>query len=436
MADDFQELVRYFHVPIDSAVPSWTNAEEAALAQIDRRVGAQPNLSAVLACLADALRPVSPCDRYSLAFVDHTGQRLVAHETRADYTPVLLNPGYAEDLAGSSLEELLRHGRPRVINDLAQYAALHPASRSTKLLVREGVRSNLTCPLRVDERVVGVLFRSARLPNAYHERHVRLQMAAIERISQVVEKTYRVAALTEAQQAYFEMLGFVVHELKSPLAGIQSQVALLREGYLGPLTPQQQERLDVVTKQAQHLMALTGDYLQLARIERGELTLTPAADLDFRRDLLEPALEMVTAQAELKHMTIQTAVAEDLPLVELDEQLVRVVLVNLLGNAVKYGREGGVVRVTAGKAETGLRVVVWNEGPGFPPEQRARLFKRFSRLQTPELRKRAGSGIGLYTMWRIVRLHSGRVDARSEPGAWAEFSFEIPQPLPDYNSPA
>lgn len=436
MADASPALVRYFDVPTGSAAPSWTTAEAAALAQIDRRIGAQQSLTAVLACLADALRPISPCDRYSLAFVDHTGQRLVAYETRTDYAPVLLNPGYAEDLAGSSLEEILRRGRPRVINDLARYAALHPASRSTKLLVREGVRSNLTCPLRVDERVIGVLFRSARVPNAYDERQVRLQMAAIERISQVVEKTYRIAELTEAQQAYFEMLGFVVHELKSPLAGIQSQVALLREGYLGPLTPQQQERLDVVTKQAQHLMALTGDYLQLARIERGELTLTPAADLDFRRDLLEPALEMVTAQAELKHMTILTAVAEDLPLVELDEQLMRVVLVNLLSNAVKYGRDAGTIRVTVSKAEAGLRLAVWNEGPGFPPEQRDRLFKRFSRLQTPELRKRAGSGIGLYTVWRIVRLHGGHVDARSEPGAWAEFSIEIPQPLPGYNPAA
>jgi len=76
-----------------------------------------------------------------------------------------------------------------------------------------------------------------------------------------------------------------------------------------------------------------------------------------------------------------------------------------------------------------LAVTVWNEGPGFPESERGKLFRKFSRLQVPELLRRKGSGVGLYTSWRIVNLHGGRISARSEPGAWAEFSFTIPQPL-------
>ena len=74
-------------------------------------------------------------------------------------------------------------------------------------------------------------------------------------------------------------------------------------------------------------------------------------------------------------------------------------------------------------------VSVWNEGPGFPPESRGELFRKFSRLQTPETRDRTGTGVGLYTAWRIVHLHGGRMEAASQEGAWAEFSLEIPQPL-------
>ena len=73
---------------------------------------------------------------------------------------------------------------------------------------------------------------------------------------------------------------------------------------------------------------------------------------------------------------------------------------------------------------------MWNEGPGFSPEDRGRLFQRFSRLRSrTETKGASGTGVGLYSAWRIIQLHSGRIRARSEPGSWAEFAFELAQPL-------
>ena len=72
---------------------------------------------------------------------------------------------------------------------------------------------------------------------------------------------------------------------------------------------------------------------------------------------------------------------------------------------------------------------MWNEGEGFMPEDRSRLFQRFSRLRSSGGANKRGTGVGLYTSWRIVQLHNGRIRARSEPGKWAEFSFELAQPL-------
>jgi signal transduction histidine kinase len=106
------------------------------------------------------------------------------------------------------------------------------------------------------------------------------------------------------------------------------------------------------------------------------------------------------------------------------------VLVNLLGNAAKYGRKGGAVRLTVVRDPDRLEVSVWNEGPGFSPEDRGKLFRRFSRLHQSEFKGVRGTGVGLYNAWRIIQLHKGRIRARSERGSWAEFAFELSQPLP------
>jgi len=102
-----------------------------------------------------------------------------------------------------------------------------------------------------------------------------------------------------------------------------------------------------------------------------------------------------------------------------------------LDNAIKYGRDHGNVVVTAQRTPKGIFFSVWNEGPGFPEAERDQLFKKFSRLNTKELLNRKGTGLGLYTTWRIVNQHGGTIEARSEVGLWAEFTVRIPQPIGD-----
>jgi signal transduction histidine kinase len=126
-------------------------------------------------------------------------------------------------------------------------------------------------------------------------------------------------------------------------------------------------------------------------------------------------------------MRLERAFPPDLPRVACDPGLLQIVLVNLLGNSVKYGREGGLIRARLEDHPDRIVASVWNEGPGFPPSERSRLFRKFSRLQSPALMAQKGTGVGLYTAWRIVHLHGGRMDASSQEGAWAEFSFDVPK---------
>ena len=116
-----------------------------------------------------------------------------------------------------------------------------------------------------------------------------------------------------------------------------------------------------------------------------------------------------------------------------DPTLLRIVLVNLLDNAVKYGNEGGEIK-RHGRGRAGAtrrpsassRSACATQGPGFSQAQKNKLFRRFSRLDDPALKSRRGTGVGLYNAWRIIQLHKGRITAESKHGEWAKFCFEIP----------
>ncbi len=402
-----------------------TPEERLLLDTIHHRVAIAESLGEIMAFLYDSIRLISPCDLMTLSFLDERAARLTVYWARGEGDLRAIAPGHAEDLTDSSLVRCLETGRPRTINDLRAYLRDKPGSNLTRLLVDEGMQSAMACPLVTGSRAVGFLVRSSRQTNAYDDHQVRLQMAIAGSISQPVEKSYRIEQLTQANHAYGEMLGFVSHELQSPIASIVTDCRLLADGYLGPLTEKQHEKLDRAISKGEYLLGIVRDYLHLARLEDANLEADCRAT-DMLQEVLNPAVEMVNAERIDKQMTLETDVDEPLPAICADAGLLRVALLNLLRNAVKYGREGGLIRLTARVADDEVRVSVWNEGPGFPDDQRGRLFRRFTRLNTPETKRLKGNGVGLYSAWRIVQLHGGRIDARSVYGQWAEFYFSLP----------
>ena len=251
-----------------------------------------------------------------------------------------------------------------------------------------------------------------------------MHVALVERLSQAVEKTWRIEQLEEANRAYNEMLGFVAHELKNPVASMITQGKMLQQGIWGELEEKHEEIVGRLVSRAQHLLDLTKEYLDLARVEAGEDSLD-ASQFDFIETVVQPALEMVEPDVQQRDAKVTTDHPPHLQ-VEGEPTTLKVVLGNLLGNAVKYGNEGGKVQVSVDGTDSKVRVSVWNEGPGFSEEMKGKLFKKFSRLPKRELVTRKGSGVGLYVSWKIIQKHGGRIWADSEEGKWARFSFEIP----------
>lgn len=401
-------------------------AEIEMLETINRKVAARESLENLLSFLLEHTAHVSPCDRMGLAFFEEEGRRAVAGAVTARYSPLVLRSGYTQNMAGSSLEPILQNGVVRIIDDLEAYGKNHPESVSTQLLVREGVRSNMTCPLRVEGRIVGVLFRSSRQACAYNRRQAALHIRIAERLSQAVEKVRQIEQLRAVNEAYLEMLGFVSHELKNPLAALITSGNLLIQGYVGELTPRQKEWATRMTTKAEYLLGLIRNYLDLARLEGGQMTPTIRDGLHPNDDIIRPALELLNEEITQNNMQVIVQIPDDIGTLSGDPDLLKIVAVNLIGNAITYGRKGGELRLTVRRNAEWIDLIFWNNGSGFTADDQNRLFKKFSRLQHPELAGKKGTGLGLYTSWRIVHLHKGHITARSEPNQWAEFTVRLP----------
>jgi signal transduction histidine kinase/CRP-like cAMP-binding protein len=422
--------LRYLNVTGLDVYKDCSPEERLLLDAINHRVGAGESLEAIMDFLFNSFRRLGKCDRMTLAFIEDGGSRITSHWTRATYEPLKLPSDYSQVTSTSSLAQVLETGQPRIINDLEHYLRHHPASRATRLILEEGIQSSMTCPLIVDRRPVGFLFHSAREKNAYDEHQVRLQLAVVESISQAVEKTYRIEQLTRANNDYSELLAFVSHELQSPLAAMVTDAQLIIDGYLGPLNDQQRDKLERSIKKGKYLLSLVRDYLNLARVEDRSLRLDVREDVDLCQEVLDPSIGMIEAEAASKRMSIERDYATPSPRADCDVSLMRIAMGNLLRNAAKYGREEGVIRVSATADEQMVELSVWNEGLGFSKSQRAKLFRKFSRLDSPASRQEKGTGVGLYSTWRAVQAHHGRVSADSAEGDWANFSVTLPRHQP------
>jgi PAS domain S-box-containing protein len=166
------------------------------LNEITRRLNLGNSLEEVFGLIYDQLREYVPYNRIAIALTDEPGERLSILAARSD-DKMLLSKGYSGTIAGSSLEPLLREGRTRIINDLPAYLEQKPSSESTRLIVKEGMRSSLTLPLLVEGKPIGVMFFSSRERDAYRPGHEALLRGIVDHVSVAVERTRLLDALRE-----------------------------------------------------------------------------------------------------------------------------------------------------------------------------------------------------------------------------------------------
>jgi diguanylate cyclase (GGDEF)-like protein len=163
--------------------------EQAHLLEIAERVNQGFFIGEVMDHIYATFRPVIPYDRIGFALLEDEGKVVRAHWARSDDSNIRIKNGYAQKLEGSSLVQILRDGRPRVLNDLEAHYHANPHSHSTKLVLEEGIRSSLTCPLIAMGKPVGFLFFSSRKKHTYEHAHLNVFSHIANQLSVIVEKS-------------------------------------------------------------------------------------------------------------------------------------------------------------------------------------------------------------------------------------------------------
>jgi two-component system NtrC family sensor kinase len=225
-------------------------------------------------------------------------------------------------------------------------------------------------------------------------------------------------------RSYMEMLGFVSHELKNPLTSAMMSLYTVKDGYLGEVTPAQKRSLESVAQSLDYFQDMVKNYLDLSRLEKGELEVKKT-QVSLNSQVVVPVLEGLERGFQDRQMVVENRISEDM-LLNADGNLLRIVYDNLLSNAIKYGQEGGAVVLDAQRSDGQVTLSVRNDSEGIPPEKISLLFKKFSRLDTPEYASKKGTGLGLYICREIIEKQGGKIWADSKMGEWVRFSFTLP----------
>lgn len=227
-----------------------------------------------------------------------------------------------------------------------------------------------------------------------------------------------------ANRAKSEFLTNMSHEFRTPLNSIMGFAQVIRDGVAGTISNEQREYLTDILESGEHLLSLINDILDLAKIEVGKmrLELTEFSVLELINECL-----LLFKEKSLKYNISLTSEIEDgIESITADRRNLKQVLINLLGNAMKFTSDGGSVGVKAVRADKMLQFTVWDTGIGISEEDQKGLFQPFQQIESPLTKKYAGTGLGLNISKRLVELHGGRIWVESEVGKGSRFMFTIP----------
>ncbi|QOY90703.1 hybrid sensor histidine kinase/response regulator [Paludibaculum fermentans] len=287
-----------------------------------------------------------------------------------------------------------------------------------------------------------LLSQSARLEAAVKERTQQLRIEQDRIVGQNAEIERLLEQARQANLLKDEFLANMSHEIRTPMNGI---IGMINVTLAQAVNAEQQESLHMVKSCAQSLLHILNDILDFSKIEAGKLEIAAAP---FRlRELMEGACATFLAVAREKGIRLTWDIARDVPeWLECDERRIRQVLLNLIGNALKFTHEGEVHVAASAEASDGgsleLHFAVSDTGIGIPEAARALIFEAFRQADGTTSRNYGGTGLGLTISSRLVHLMGGRIQVDSDPGRGSTFRFWVhanavaarPEPVPASSS--
>jgi signal transduction histidine kinase len=446
--DEFEELAEDFnrmagrlqnaHADLEQKVAERTQALKQSLDEVQglgdtiRAVSASLDLQKVLQTIVFHATELSRSDGGLIYEFDEAAQVFrfrAGHLLRPEFiAKVRLGPPTLRD---SIMGRAAATGAPEQITDVEA-----DASYSLKDLARaEGHRSLLAIPTSQGGRLIGGIVVARRAVGGYSEREIDLlrtfangSTIAIENARLFLEVERKNAALQQASRHKSEFLANMSHELRTPMNAIIGFTDLLLDGIYGNLDERVRKPVDQIHRNGKNLLRLINDVLDLSKIEAGRMEL----DLGDYSAVETVDAVMITARplAELKGLELRACIEGKIGPCYGDGKRMFQVLLNLVGNAVKFTRQGRV-EVSAAAENDDVHYTVRDTGIGIPPEQLDSIFEEFGQGGSTVTKEFGGTGLGLAIAKRFVTLHRGRIWAESKPTAGSAFHVVVPRQLTD-----
>ena len=403
------------------------NRDLTALSEVGRAVSSTLDLKVVLKTIVDRAVELSATDGGSIFYYREEVGAFELGETSGFDEEVVARFRNLDILASETgLGEAIAKRQPLQIPDVSRRAR-HPLRDAA---LEAGLRAALIVPLIGAEGPLGALVLRRRCSGEFSETVISLMQAfavqsaiALENARLFEEIARKSRELEVASQHKSQFVANMSHELRTPLAAMLGYAELLRDGMFGELPEKSIRIIERVQANGKHLLGLINTVLDISKIESGQFQL---GLVEYSLDSMVETVRVATESlASAKKLSFRTDVVKGLPFGLGDEPRLTQVLLNLVGNAIKF-TDAGEVCISADAKDGSFVVSVSDSGSGIPDEERQRIFDKFYQVDSTSTKTKSGTGLGLAIAKEIVEMHGGRIWVELIAGRGSTFRMELP----------
>ena len=306
----------------------------------------------------------------------------------------------------------------------------YTGARARPLLIRLGYRSLLSVPLMREQQIMGALTVWRRQAGEFKPEVVNLLQTFATQSALAIHNARLFREIQEkgqqlelASKYKSQFLASMSHELRTPMNAVLGYTRMLLMNVYGELPEKVRDVHGRIDKSGRHLLGLINDVLDFSKIEAGQLALT--INPYSIKDVIQAVVTGTQPLATEKNLALKIAVPADLPAASGDERRISQVLLNLVGNAIKF-TDAGEVCIEATATDGAMEVSVSDTGPGISPTDQEHIFEEFRQAEGSLAQRKGGTGLGLAIAKKIVEMHGGKIWVESEVGKGSKFTFTLP----------